>query len=108
MELWRRGPGTQRCLAARPRSADENQFTALLLRYVVMPVAPQADSLVTVQLLLGLEVAGTLTLTHNPDIHPHGIARINVRDPKAFRRFARPLKIILNLARSRMGADGPK
>ena len=44
----------------------------------------QADSLV--QLLNTLQTAGTIQLTYDPSIQPHGISRMDVFDPDAFRR----------------------
>ena len=48
----------------------------------------QADSLV--ELLHHLHTAGTIKLTKDPSIRPHGIARIDVLDPEAFRRSPSP------------------
>ncbi len=44
----------------------------------------QADSLV--DLLSHLHSMGTIKLTRDPSIQPHGISRIDVVDPDAFRR----------------------
>jgi hypothetical protein len=44
----------------------------------------QADSLV--QLLKTLQIEGTIEVTYDPCIQPHGIARIDVFNPEAFRR----------------------
>jgi hypothetical protein len=45
----------------------------------------QAHSLV--ELLNDLHTVGTIALTKDPYIQPHGISRIDVMDPAAFRRF---------------------
>ena len=45
----------------------------------------QADSLV--ELLNHLHTVGTIKLTKDPSIQPHGISRIDVVDPDEFRRY---------------------
>ena len=45
----------------------------------------QADSLV--QLLEQLQTVGTIRITRDAACGPHGIARIDVLDPDAFRRW---------------------
>jgi hypothetical protein len=47
-------------------------------------VLSQADSLV--DLLNNLHRVGTIKLTRDPSIQPHGISCIDVLDPDAFRR----------------------
>ncbi len=49
-----------------------------------MRMLSQADSLV--ELLNHLHTMGTIKLTKDPSVKPHGIARIDVADPDAFRR----------------------
>ncbi len=51
----------------------------------------QADSLV--ELLNHLHTLGTITLTFEPSIYPHGISRIDVVDPEAFRRYTPPSQL---------------
>jgi hypothetical protein len=53
-------------------------------RMVIM--LSQAESLV--ELLSRLHTVGTIKLTMDPSIQPHGISRIDVVDPYAFRRYA--------------------
>ena len=56
----------------------------------------QADSLV--QLLDSLQTAGKILLTYDQSIQPHGIARIDVFEPAAFRRCTKELLAVNTLS----------
>ena len=59
--------------------------------WLAVNMLSQADSLV--ELLNHLHTAGTIKLTKDPSIHPHGISRIDVVDPDAFRRSPRAVPV---------------
>jgi hypothetical protein len=55
-----------------------------------------------VDLLNHIHTLGTIKLTWNPSIHPHGISHIDVLDPDAFRRYNQicpPTRLSLTLPR---------
>jgi hypothetical protein len=70
MELWGRQSGVG--------------LSVMLIIRRVLNLLSQADSLV--ELLNHLHTVGTIKLTKDPSIQPHGISRIDVVDPEAFRR----------------------